>query len=111
MNSGSVTIAISEISGIAANTSIDHASIGFPPSSTSCFGRPKRVPRPAATITAPQQHHRLIRAKIMRPAAVCSALVTRDVDRFADLPAAVLDHDHRPVIEVADALMRLLSLL
>src|SRR5665213_3611145 len=30
-----------------------------------------------------------------------------DVDRFADHAAAVLDHDHRPVVEVTDALMRL----
>ena len=52
--SGSVAITISEISGIAANTSTHHASIGLPPNSTSCFGPPNRVPRPAATITAPQ---------------------------------------------------------
>ncbi len=32
-----------------------------------------------------------------------------DIGLFADQPASLLDHDHRAVIEIADALVRLLA--
>jgi hypothetical protein len=44
---------MSQISGIVAKVRIDQGSIGAPASSMSCFGRPNRVPRPAATTIAP----------------------------------------------------------
>ena len=50
------------------------------------------------------------RAKIMRPAEVCSTDVTSTSISVADRRGR-LDDDHRPVVEVADALVGLLALL
>ena len=44
-------------------------------------------------------------AKIMRPALVCSTLVTCRSIFLADVAVAVLDHDHGAVVEIADALV------
>ena len=51
------------------------------------------------------------RQKIILPAVVCSTLVTRDLDRPAQRLLALVHHHHRPVVEVGDALARLLAFL
>ena len=50
-------------------------------------------------------------AKIIRPATVWRTRVDGDVEVLVDMPRAALDHDHRAVIEEADALPGLLALL
>ena len=95
----------------AAKIRIDHPSIGRPAISTNCFGRPNRSPRPAAAITAPQlivpAYSFFGRAKIIRPATVCSTRVTTTSTVVADQPPSVLDHDHRSVVQIRHTLVRL----
>src|SRR5579883_1638824 len=116
-HSRSVTTTIAAISSIAANVRTGHVTIGSPAISTSCLGRPKRVPRPAATMTA---HHvcaeRGMSAHVPlgfgedHPASDRLQHAGHDDVRFlTDEPAAVLDHDHGAVVEIADTLVRLLA--
>ncbi len=77
MNSGSVTMTSSEISAIDAKASTDHATIGFPASFDELLGPPEALPVPRRHDYRPPDHARAFgRAKIMRPAFVCRALVT-----------------------------------
>ena len=85
IHSGSVTTTRSSISGITANVRIDQPPSASRQAARTVWAAPKRVPRPAATTTAPQLVYgrinayapsRFGRAKIIRPATVCSTLVT-----------------------------------
>ena len=51
-----------------------------------------------------------MRVKIIFPEGDWSTDVTCTSDGVADPPPAALDDDHRPVVEIADALVRLLAL-
>ena len=67
----------SEISGIAANASTDHAIIGFPRQFDELLRLPESTAAPGSNDDRAPDHARSFgRAKIMRPAFVCSALVT-----------------------------------
>ena len=52
-----------------------------------------------------------MRPKIIRPAGVCSTLVTVIATSWPMLRPALLDHDHRAVVQVADALADLVARL
>ena len=96
------------------------AAAGRRPARRACRCRPSAATRcqpgghdhrpRAPPVRAPAQSRRGW-AKIIRPATVWRTRVTLHVDLPVDEPGAALDHDHRPVVEEADALAGLLALL
>src|SRR5437870_1702672 len=122
--SGRITTTIRSNAPDASAAASDHASTGWPPRSASTLSVPARVELPAARMAQTAPTLSIDRA---RPAcfARLALRLSEDhppADRLenthhghrelgADVPRAILDDDHRAVLEVADALGLLLSFL
>ena len=119
--SGGTTSAIRVSPGAARRMSRLHRQVGRPHRSAQSLSLPILVLRPAATRMAAVRGHAVVVvahsasprgwAKIMRPATVWRTRVTLTGSSWFMKPLPALDHDHRPVVEVSDALAGLLALL
>src|SRR5438445_1401239 len=120
--------------GVASSTSSVHRRIGRPNTGSPCFFEPIRTPRPPAGTTTqagsrpgrgPGERGMRARGRILAaarglllgqpgedhpPGRGLEHRVHRHADALADGPPALVDHDHRAVLEVGHALPRLLPL-
>src|SRR6266550_7075923 len=122
--SGRMTTTIRSNAPDARAAASDHASTGCPPRSASTLSVPARVELPAARMAQTAPDLAIDRARPARFAGLTLQLSEDhppadrledphhgDCELRADVPSAVLDDDHRAVLQVADSLGMLLSFL
>src|SRR5687768_5457993 len=122
---GATTTTISSNSPDARAAAMDQHTTGSGPSSAVTLSSPRRVEPPAARMAAAarpslmgatdaSRSFGLGPLRLREDHATTHGLQDahdRDGEVGADVPSAVLDHDHRAVLEIADALLRFLALL
>src|SRR5207248_7626302 len=124
--SAGATTTMAAYAADASAAAMHHSRTGCPPSSKLTLSVPARVEPPAARIARPALTARSVAdgpgpprlgdlatwlGEDHPPADGLEDPHHGDGDLVADRPGAVLDDDHRPVLEVADALTRFLALL